>query len=145
MNSRFQRRSGIGWSALLIVLAIALFGGHFRLFEAVDGKIYDSFHRFAQQRADDSSVLLVECNPATLQRGNPDLDTLLNRISKSSPLAIGVVSDRTSVPISMAVDRRNGCPVVEGRPSALIEESILPRLAFRSCPLNPSLSFGSPS
>ena len=143
MNSRLQRRSGIGWSALLVVIALALFGNHLGFFAGVDGRIFDSFHRLVPQAVDDSAVLLVECNPSILERDNPDLEILLSTISKASPKVIGVVSERAPLALSQAMVGQTECVIVEGRPAALIrsdeslptgfsELSFLPQPVFRS-------------
>jgi len=125
MNSRSKRRSGFRWSAIVVVIAIALFGNHFRFFESVDGRVFDSFHRFALRPVDDSSVLLIECEPATLNGGNPELKTLLERIAQASPLAIGVVSERAPLFLENVALSSNklGCPIVEGRNASQIDEN----------------------
>ena len=117
MNSRPKRRSGIGWSVSIAVLALILLINLFGGFNSTDGRIYDLFHSVTAKPVDDESILLVECAPAILEPGNPHIPQLLNTISQASPAIIGVVSERTSPQLSKLNTEPFGCPIVEGRPA----------------------------
>jgi CHASE2 domain-containing sensor protein len=136
MNSRSQRRSGNGWQAIFVVIAIALLGNQLGFFDSLDSKASDMLHRIAPHSVDDTSILLVECKPTVFDCGNPKLETLLNRISQASPSVIGVVSERTPLHLRRAMVASTRCPIVEGRPASKIEESERDRVGFSELNLN---------
>ncbi len=141
MNSRILRRSGIGWSALVAILAVAMLGSYLQTIRDIDGRVFDSFRRALHVREVDSSILVVQCDPSVLDRDNPGLERLLKLIDGCMPKAIGVVSDRADFGVDPSIVGSLQHPLIQGMPAWSIEAEQQSETGFSELSFEPQLVF----